>query len=121
MSDLDHFYLKQAEPNRGCFLALRSIVLSFHEKMNETRKYGMPCFCFGKKMFCYLWTDKKTNEPYLLMVDGKHLTHPKLEAGNRSRMKILPINPKEDLPIDTINSVLEEALNLYKNGTLKIN
>jgi len=23
------------------------------------------CFCYKKKMFCYLWTDKKTDEPYL--------------------------------------------------------
>lgn len=115
MSDLDNFYLAQDEPNKSCFLALRSIVLSLDERVNETRKYGMPCFCFGKKMFCYLWTAKKTKEPYLLMVEGKHLTHPQLEQGNRSRMKILRINPTEDLPIKTINSILNEALKLYEN------
>ncbi|MBL4704930.1 MAG: DUF1801 domain-containing protein [Flavobacteriales bacterium] len=120
MRELDRFYLEKEEPNKSCFLALRSIVLSCDENINETRKYGMPCFCFGKKMFCYLWTDKKSNEPYLLMVEGKLLNHPELESGSRSRMKILRINPIEDLQMSTINAVLNEALALYKNGVIKI-
>ena len=71
-------------------------------------------------MFCYLWTDKKTNEPYILFVEGKHLKHPALEQGNRSRMKIFIINPNKDIPIDTIKLLLNEALDLYRNGTIKI-
>lgn len=71
-------------------------------------------------MFCYLWTDKKTEEPYLLMVEGKYLDHPKLEQGVRSRMKILRVNPIEDLPIETIKSILQKALDLYRKGTIEI-
>ena len=71
-------------------------------------------------MFCYLWTDKKTDEPYLLMVEGKHLSHPELEAGTRSRMKILRINPTLDLPLATLELILSQALELYRNGTIKI-
>ena len=48
-------------------------------------------------MFCYLWTDKKTNDPYLLFVEGQYLDHPKLETGTRKRMKIFRVNPKEDI------------------------
>lgn len=80
----------------------------------------MPCFCYKKKMFCYLWTDKKSDEPYILMVEGKHLHHPQLEEGNRSRMKIFRVNPAKDLPVDTIQSILNDALDLYKNGTIKV-
>jgi hypothetical protein len=54
------------------------------------------------------------------MVEGKYLDHPELEEGNRSRMKIFRVNPNEDIPIDTVKSLLNEALNLYKNGTIKI-
>jgi hypothetical protein len=72
-------------------------------------------------MFCYLWTDKKTDEPYILMVEGKHLTHPKLETGARSRMKIFRVNPNKDLPRSTIHSILKQALALYHNGTIRIN
>ena len=71
-------------------------------------------------MFCYLWTDKKTDEPYILMVEGKHLDNPELEEGDRSRMKILRVNPNKDLSIKTIKSILQKALDLYKQGTIKI-
>ena len=118
--DLDSYYLNKEEPNKSCLLALRSIILKQDENITETRKWGMPCFCFKKKMFCYLWTDKKTDEPYILMVEGKHLEHPKLEQGTRSRMKIFRVNAQEDLPIKTINAILTDALNLYKNGVVKV-
>ena len=118
--DIDNFYLTKEEPNRSCLLALRTIIISQDTYITETRKYGMPCFCFKNKMFCYLWTDKKSNEPYILMVEGKYLNHPELEVGNRSRMKILRINPNKDLPIKTIESILHSALELYKNGKIKI-
>lgn len=116
----DTFYLNQEEPNQSCLLAIRDLILDQDSQVSETRKYGMPCFCYQKKMFCYLWTDKKTQEPYLLMVEGKHLDHPLLEAGSRSRMKILRIDPNQDLPIDTISEILKSALDLYRNGTIKM-
>ena len=119
VSDLDHFYLNLDEPNRSCMLAIRSMVLAQSRHIAETVKYSMPCFCYRKKVFCYLWTDKKTHEPYLLMVEGKHLDHPQLEAGTRSRMKIFKIDPHKDLPMITIDHILQQALNLYKSGVLK--
>lgn len=120
INDLDSYYLNKAEPNRSCLLALRSIILAQDSHVTETRKWGMPCFCFKKKMFCYLWVDKKTDEPYLLLVEGKHLNHPDLEIGNRSRMKIFRVNPSDDLPIATIQLILEQALDLYKSGVIRI-
>ncbi len=80
----------------------------------------MPCFCYQKKMFCYLWTDKKTDQPYILLVEGKHLNHPKLEIGTRSRMKIFRINPTKNLPKKEIETVLQEALDLYRNGIINV-
>ena len=117
--DLDHYYLDQDEPDRSCLLALRSIILKQDPEITETRKWGMPCFCYRKKMFCYLWTDKKTGKPYLLMVEGKHLDHPGLEAGSRSRMKIFRVDPNTDLLIDTIQQILSSALDLYKSGVIR--
>jgi len=118
--EIEKYYLDKQEPNRSCLLALRSIILKQDAHITETQKYGMPCFCYRKKMFCYLWTDKKTDEPYILFVEGKQLNHPGLEQGNRSRMKIFRTNPNKDLPIDTIKLLLKDALDLYKNGTIKI-
>tara|TARA_R110000868_G_scaffold124959_3_gene330057 strand:+ start:21295 stop:21657 length:363 start_codon:yes stop_codon:yes gene_type:complete len=110
----DNFYLKTQEPNKSCLLAMRSLVLSHDIAITETIKYGMPCFCYNGKAFCYLWVDKKSNEPYFLMVEGQYLHHPQLEIGNRSRMKILRVNASKDLPIATIHLILNQALDLYK-------
>ncbi|MEQ9100774.1 MAG: DUF1801 domain-containing protein [Imperialibacter sp.] len=120
MREIDNYYLNKEEPHKSCLLALRSIILAQDTNVTETQKWGMPCFCFRKKMFCYLWTDKKTEEPYILFVEGKFLDHPKLEAGERSRMKIFRVNPNEDLPLETIEELLNSALDLYRNGTIVI-
>lgn len=118
--DIENYYLKKEEPNKSCLLALRSLILRQDNEITETQKWGMPCFCFKKKMFSYLWTDKKTNEPYILFVEGKYLNHPELEEGNRSRMKIYRVNASQDLTITTIELLINSALNLYKDGTIKI-
>lgn len=120
MTDFHTWYLKQQEPNKSCLLALRSLILKQSKLITETQKYGMPCFCYKNKMFCYLWTDKKTDAPYILMVEGKHLDHPMLEKGSRSRMKILRINPDKNLPVKTITVILKSALALYTTGVINV-
>ncbi len=76
LNKLNNYYFNKAEPNRSCMLALRNIILEQSSEITETMKYRMPCFTFHKKAFCYLWIDKKTSEPYILMVDGKILIIP---------------------------------------------
>jgi len=98
---------------------MQNLLLQSDPAVQETVKYGMPCFVFKGKVFCYLWLDKKTNEPYFLMVEGKLLNHPKLETGSRARMKILRLDATKDLPIETINRILQDSLDLYRSGTIK--
>lgn len=116
----ENFYLSKDEPQRSCLLSLRHIILKQDEFITETVKYGMPCFQYKTKLFCYLWTDKKTEEPYILFVEGKHLEDSNLEKGSRAKMKIYRVNPKKDLPLKTIVQLLSEALNLYKTGVVKV-
>ncbi len=120
MTENHNFYLNNVEPNKGCLLSLRDIILKQDENITETTKYGMPCFCYRKKMFCYLWVDKKTGEPYILFVEGQYLKHSGLEIGNRSRMKIFRINPNKDIPISTLEMLLNKALDLYRNKIIII-
>ncbi|WP_194767147.1 DUF1801 domain-containing protein [Tamlana sp. I1] len=120
MSSNENFYLKQDEPLKSCLLAMRAVLLNYDTHITETTKYGMPCFCYKGKMFCYIWVDKKTLEPYYLIVEGNRIEHPALETGNRSRMKILRIHPNQDLPIKTIDTIIHQALDLYKSGVIKI-
>lgn len=106
-------YLNKPEPNKSCLLALRSIILGQSKDISETIKYGMPCFYYKNKIFCYLWIDKKIDEPYILMVDGNLIKHEALEKGSRKRMKIFRVNPNLDLPVQTIEEILKEGLSLY--------
>ena len=117
--ETDNYYIKKEEPNKSCLLALREIILKQDTNVSETIKWGMPCFCYKNRMFCYLSIDKKSGEPYLLMVEGKHLDHPELEQGSRSRMKVFSIDPNTDIPIDFIEELLQDAIELYRNGTIK--
>ncbi|NND77419.1 MAG: DUF1801 domain-containing protein [Flavobacteriales bacterium] len=121
MTSDDNFYLSKDEPHQSCLLALRDIVLNMDEDVSETKKYGMPCFCYRNKMFCYLWTDKNTQDPYILFVEGKHLDHPDLESGERARMKILKVDPNKDIPLKKVKTLLNIALELYRSGVIKTN
>ena len=116
----DNFYINKHEPQRSCLMAMRAIVLGYDSHISETTKYGMPCFCFKGKMFCYLWMDKKSAEPYFLMVEGKYLKHPKLETGSRTRMKIFRVDPNKDLPIGDIDLIMNQALDVYRKGIIEL-
>ena len=119
LNDIDNFYLNQEEPLKSTLLTLRHIILSLDINITDSLKYKMPFFCYKGKMFCYLWMDKKTNEPYIGIVEGNRINHPLLEKGNRSRMKIFRIFMNEDIPINSITKILNIALDFYRSGLIK--
>jgi hypothetical protein len=121
MQNLTNFYLSQEEPTKSCLLALRDIILKQDSEVTNELKYGMPFFCYKGKMFCCIWIHKKFKQPYIGIVEGSRFNHPELLIENRSRMKIMLFNPNNDLPIKTIQSILQQALNLYRTGEIKIN
>lgn len=114
LRDLDLYFLSKEEPVKSCLQALRDYILSYNYSITEAWKYRMPFFTVKGKMFCYLWTDKKTGLPYIGFVEGRNMEHPLLELGDRKRMKILRIDPTQDLPIETISELLDMALSYYK-------
>lgn len=116
MKQLDDFYLKQEEPIKGILFALKEIILKQDPDITNVLKYGMPFFCYKGKMFCYLWTHKKLKQPYIGIVEGKHFDESFLIQEARSRMKIMLLDPNEDLPLERIEMVLQKALELYKNN-----
>lgn len=111
---LDQYYLDKEEPTQSCLQALRDYILNYNTVLTEAYKYRMPFFLVKGKMFCYLWTDKKTGLPYIGFVEGRNMDHPSLELGDRKRMKIFRIDPTKDLPLKTINELLDLSLSLYK-------
>lgn len=121
LTQLDNFYLQKDEPIRGCLLALKDIILKQDENISAEWKYGMPFFCYKGKMFCYLWVHKKYHQPYIGIVEGQRFDHPKLIIEKRSRMKIMLFEADQDLPVETINNILRQALDLYRTGIIKLN
>ena len=111
---IDNFYQSKSDAAKSCLLALRDLILSKDESITEAWKYGMPFFCYKKKMFCYLWTDKKTSQPYLGIVEGSKINHPNLVQEKRARMKIMRFDADDDLPITAINGLLKKVLKLYR-------
>lgn len=120
VSDLDNFYLQHPKPVNEYLLALRSIILKQDENITAAWKYRMPFFCYKGKMFCYLWVHKTTYQPYIGFVEGKYLNHPDLIVEKRARMKIMMFDADKDLPVSTIEDLLQQALELYRTDTIKI-
>jgi hypothetical protein len=120
ISGLDNFYLQKEEPVKSCLLALREIILAQDKNITAAWKYGMPFFCYKGKMCCYLWVHKTLHQPYLGIVEGKHIHHPKLLQEKRSRMKTMLFDANKDLPIKTIKAILQQAIDLYKTGVVKL-
>ena len=80
----------------------------------------MECHSFvsGKKCFAICGSTKNINN-LTGIVEGKRFDHPALVIEKRSRMKIMLFDPNKDLPIDIINSILQQAINFYKTGIIK--
>lgn len=110
LNDLEQFYLDLEEPNRGCFIALRDLILSVDEEVVAMWKYRAPFFYFKGKRICYLWMDKKTKEPYIGIIDGHLINHPSLEKGDRKQIKIMRVDPNEDIDVEAIEEILKEAI-----------
>ncbi|MBC7398517.1 MAG: DUF1801 domain-containing protein [Mucilaginibacter sp.] len=119
INDLDNFYLRHSKSVNECLLAMRNIILKQDENITAAWKYRMPFFCYKGKMFCYLWVHKITHQPYIGFVEGKHLNHPDLIIEKRARMKIMLFDAGQDLPIDTVIDIIQQALDLYRSGLIK--
>ncbi len=110
---IDQYFMQKEEPAKSCLLALRNMLLAYDPLFTEAWKYGMPFYCINGKMCCYLWMHKVYKQPYLGIVAGKHIEHPLLLQEKRAKMKILLIDPKVDLPVDTIHEILKVAVAFY--------
>ena len=115
LREIDTFFLEKPEPVKSCLLFLREFILAYDKNITEAWKYKMPFYCYKGKMFCYLWVDKKTHQPYIGIVEGRKIEHPLLIIENRSRMKIMKIDAREDIPVETIDAILKMALDIYKS------
>jgi hypothetical protein len=111
---VDDYFLQKEEPVKSCMEFLRAHILKQDVNITEAWKYGMPFYCYNKKMFCYLWVHKKYHQPYIGIAEGRRIHHPDLIIEKRAKMKILLIDAAEDIPVKKIDAILKEVLALYR-------
>lgn len=114
LREIDNYYLQHEEPINSCLQSLRAYILGKDKNIKEEWRYRMPFYYYKDKMCCYLWVHKKYKQPYVGIVEGKYIDHPDLVAEKRSRMKIILIDPKKDLPVRKLNDIFKQVLKLYE-------
>lgn len=112
MSQVDDFFLKQDEPIKSCLLALKTIIREQNPEIELSLRYGMPFFILNGKRFCYLWVHKKRQQPYIGFVDGNQMSSTELLQEDRTRMKILLVDPEKDIPVELVATLVSEALKI---------
>jgi hypothetical protein len=109
---VDEYFLQKDEPVKSCLQFLREHILRHDSAITEAWRYGMPFYYYKDKMLCYLWVHKKFKLPYIGLVDGQLIDHPDLMQEKRARMKIILIDPLEDMPVGDIDDILSQAIKL---------
>lgn len=114
---IDDFFAQQTEPNKSCLLSLRWLLLKKDVHITEEWKYKLPSYYYKGRMLCYLWIHKKYNvdgvpQPYIGIVDGNKLEDADLITEKRVRMKILLIDPTDDIPVERIERLIHKLIQL---------
>ena len=114
ITDAGTFFKQLHEPAKTCMLSLREMILMQDMQVRETFKYGMPFYCFKKKMFCYLWMHHVSGKPYIGILNGDRVHHPSLLTENRAKIKIMLFDAYRALPVEPIQNILKQAIDLYR-------
>ena len=119
LSPIDQYFEQLEEPTKSCLLFLRSFISKIDPDITETWKYKMPVYCYKGKMLFYLWRHKKYKSngiplPYIGIIDGNLIDESDLIKEARARMKILLIDPQEDIPVERIERLLRVMVGLRK-------
>ena len=114
-SQLDEFYMSKSNPQQGCLLALRDLILAYHPSICKAWKWDLPFFTIKNKNFCYLSLDKKTKQPYVAFLAGYKMHHPQLYQGNRKMVKLFYVNAEQDIDRHTLHEIMNEALKFYES------
>jgi hypothetical protein len=104
---LDIFSQYNAE-TEACLIGVDQLIMSFDLNIQRALKYNSACYLLNDKMFVFALVEKHTSKPYILFTDGELLEHPKLIKGERKRMKVYYLDPKEDIDKVELYALMNE-------------
>lgn len=113
MNPAEQYILQQADPWRDMLLQLKVLIEKRVPESTLLYKYGIPFFYLKGRPFCYLIATKKYAD--VGIVRGSLLTNntDHLEKGKRKTVRSLRYKKPEDLDLDILHTVLDEAARLY--------
>lgn len=111
LNPLENYFFTQPESHQNCMLYLRSWLKK--QDLAELHKSSTAFYHHNGKMFCYLNVSSKNNKLYLGFVKGYKTKHHSLKKEGRKQIKVLYLNPEEDLPLKKLEEIISEAKKLY--------
>lgn len=113
MNPAEKYILQQQGSWQELLIQLKVLVERGVPEADMRFKHGIPFFYVRNRPFCYLLATKKYVD--LGIVRGSLLTNntDHLEKGKRNTVRSLRYKKAEDLDVEVLESVLQEALGLY--------
>lgn len=111
LNPLENYFLQQPEPQQSCMIYLRSWLQE--QGLEEIYKFNTAFYQYNGKMFCYMSVRSKDKQLYLGFVKGHKMKHPSLQQEGRKQIKVIYLNPENDLPIKTLHEIVKLAKKLY--------
>jgi hypothetical protein len=110
---IDQFFLKVPEPQQSTLLYIRQFLIN-EIGLEEHWKFNTPFYYYKSKWFCYIsYSAKRKHEIYIGFVRGHQIEFPNLVSEGRKQIKILRINPKEDIDINALKQITIHLKKLY--------
>ena len=57
---------------------------------------------------------KKTTFPYITFVSSFNINRTELKLGDRKKMKVLTVNPNQDINVELIHEIMSESFTFFK-------
>ena len=113
MNPAETYILQQDRHWQELMLQLKSLIEKQVPEADLKYKHGIPFYYLKNRPFCYMLATKKYVD--LGIVRGSMLTNntDHLEKGKRERVRSLRYKKVEDLDVEVVETVLEEAAGLY--------
>jgi hypothetical protein len=110
-TQLEDYYLKQAEPYQSCLLAIKFIILNVDEQIIHERKFQIPNFSYKGKKLAFLWMNRK--KLILGFITDKSVLPRIAGLKTKDQLDMIQIDPTKDLPKEFIESKIKELIELY--------